>query len=53
MVQAIYLTLKYKREGILTLYLTLSPFGGHVEGVQAASLTWVNHLPTTLNPSDF
>lgn len=52
MVQAIYLTLKYKREGILTLYLTLSPFGGNVEGVKAASLTWFNHLPNTLNPSE-
>lgn len=52
MVQAIYLTLKYKRDGILTLYLTLSPFGGNVEGVKAASLTWFNHLPNTLNPSE-
>ncbi len=52
MVQAVYLTLKYKRDGILTLYLTLSPFGGNVEGVKAASLTWFNHLPNTLNPSE-
>lgn len=52
MVQAIYLTLKYKRDGILTLYLTLSPFGGNVEGVKAASLTWFNHLPNTLTPSE-
>jgi len=52
MVQAVYLTLKYKRDGILTLYLTLSPFGGNVEGVKAASLTWFNHLPNTLNSSE-
>lgn len=52
MVQAIYLTLKYKRNGILTLYLTLSPFGGNIEGVKAASLTWFNHLPNTLTPSE-
>lgn len=52
MVQAIYLTLKYKRDGILTLYLTLSPFGGNIEGVKAASLTWFNHLPNTLTPSE-
>lgn len=52
MVQAIYLTLKYKRDGILTLYLTLSPFGGNIEGVKAASLTWFNHLPHTLTPSE-
>lgn len=52
MVQAIYLTLKYKRDGILTLYLTLSPFGGNTEGVKAASLTWFNHLPNTLTPSE-
>ncbi len=52
MVQAVYLTIKYKRDGILTLYLTLSPFGGNVEGVKAASLTWFNHLPNTLNPSE-
>lgn len=52
MIQAIYLTLKYKRDGILTLYLTLSPFGGNIEGVKAASLTWFNHLPNTLTPSE-
>lgn len=52
MVRAIYLTLKYKRDGILTLYLTLSPFGGNIEGVKAASLTWFNHLPNTLTPSE-
>ena len=52
MVQAIYLTLKYKKDGILTLYLTLSPFGGNIEGVKAASLTWFNHLPNTLTPSE-
>lgn len=52
MVQAIYLTLKYKRDGILTLYLTLSPFGGNIEGVKTASLTWFNHLPNTLTPSE-
>lgn len=52
MVQAIYLTLKYKRDGILTLYLTLTPFGGNIEGVKAASLTWFNHLPNTLTPSE-
>lgn len=52
MVQAIYLTLKYKRDGILTLYLTLSPFGGNIEGVKAASLTWFNHLPNNLTPSE-
>lgn len=52
MVQAIYLTLKYKRDGILTLYLTLSPFGGNIESVKAASLTWFNHLPNTLTPSE-
>lgn len=52
MVQAVYLTIKYKRDGILTLYLTLSPFGGNIEGVKAASLTWFNHLPVNLNPSE-
>lgn len=52
MIQAVYLTLRYKRDGILTLYLTLSPFGGNVEGVKAASLVWFNHLPNTLNPSE-
>lgn len=36
-----------KREG-LALYLTLAPYGGNLEGVRAASLSWFGHEPETL-----
>ncbi|MEM9138238.1 MAG: penicillin-binding protein 1C [Pseudomonadota bacterium] len=33
---------------ILELYLTLAPFGGNIEGVRAASLSWFGKEPTRL-----
>lgn len=52
MIQAVYLTQKYGRRQILEWYLTLAPFGGNIEGVNAASLKWFNHLPKRLSPSE-
>ncbi|NCA70855.1 MAG: penicillin-binding protein 1C [Sphingobacteriia bacterium] len=40
-----------KRE-ILALYLTLAPFGGNVEGVRAAALTWLGKDPRRLSPAE-
>lgn len=33
---------------ILALYLTLAPYGGNIEGIRAASLTWFGHEPKRL-----
>jgi penicillin-binding protein 1C len=39
-----------KRE-ILTMYLTLAPMGGNLEGVRAASLSYFGHEPRLLSPA--
>lgn len=49
---AMYLTNKYGREQILTMYLTLAPFGGNLEGVTAASYSYFNHSPAELSPAE-
>ncbi len=36
---------------VLALYLTLAPFGGNVEGVRAAALTWFAKEPQRLTPA--
>ncbi|MBQ8706828.1 MAG: transglycosylase domain-containing protein [Succinivibrionaceae bacterium] len=51
-VQAVYLTRKYGRTKVLEWYLTLAPFGGNIEGVNAASLKWFGHPPRHLSPSE-
>ncbi|MFN3520932.1 MAG: penicillin-binding protein 1C [Phenylobacterium sp.] len=40
-----------KRE-ILALYLTLAPYGGNLEGVRAASLSYFGHEPQSLTPGE-
>lgn len=37
---------------ILTLYLTLAPYGGNIEGVRAASLAYFGKEPTRLTPAE-
>lgn len=49
---ALYLTHKYGREQILTMYLTLAPFGGNIEGVTAASFSYFGHSPARLTPAE-
>lgn len=36
---------------ILDLYLLLAPYGGNLEGVRAASLSWFGREPTRLTPA--
>ncbi len=38
MIRAVQLEERYSKDEILSLYLTLAPFGGNLEGVRAASL---------------
>lgn len=49
---ALYLTHNYGREQILTMYLTLAPFGGNLEGVTAASFSYFGHSPAHLTPAE-
>ena len=51
-VRALQLEERYGKDEILAMYLTLAPFGGNVEGVRAASLTWFGHEPSRLTPGE-
>lgn len=48
MVRAIQIEARYSKRELLALYLTLAPYGGNLEGVRAASLSWFGHEPETL-----
>ena len=49
MAVALQLESQLSKQQILSLYLTLAPFGGNIEGVRAASLIYFGHAPTTLS----
>ena len=49
---ALYLTATRGREGVLSMHLTLAPFGGNTDGVRAASLRWFGHGPEHLSPAE-
>jgi len=49
MVRAIQLEERYSKEEILSLYLTLAPFGGNLEGVRAASLSYFGKPPSQID----
>ena len=46
--RALQLETRLSKEEILDLYLTLAPFGGNIEGVRAASLTYFGKEPRRL-----
>jgi penicillin-binding protein 1C len=46
---ALRLEAQLSKQQILSLYLTLAPFGGNIEGVRAASLIYFGHTPATLS----
>ncbi len=48
---ALALERKLSKEEILNLYLTLAPFGGNLEGVRAASLSYFGKEPRRLTPA--
>jgi penicillin-binding protein 1C len=52
MARALQLELRYSKDEILTLYLTLAPYGGNLEGVRAASLAWLGKEPRSLTPAE-
>ena len=49
---ALALERRLTKDQILELYLTLAPFGGNIEGVRAASLTWFGKEPRRLTPAE-
>jgi penicillin-binding protein 1C len=52
MVRAIQLERRLTKEQILDLYLRLAPFGGNLEGVRAASLTYFGKEPRRLSAAE-
>ncbi len=50
--RALQLETRHDKDEILSIYLTLAPFGGNLEGVRAASLAWFGKEPAHLAPSE-
>lgn len=50
--RAIELERRLGKKGILELYLALAPFGGNIEGVRAASLTYFGREPRRLSTAE-
>ena len=49
MVRAVQLEQRFSKDEILHLYLRLAPFGGNLEGVRAASLSYFGREPKRLS----
>ena len=52
MLRAIQIERRLSKDEILSLYLTLAPYGGNIEGVRAASLAWFGKEPKKLTLSE-
>lgn len=50
--RALQLEWHYDKDAILTMYLTLAPFGGNLEGLRAGSLAWLNKEPNHLTVAE-
>jgi penicillin-binding protein 1C len=51
-VRASQLEWRYSKNDILAMYLTLAPFGGNLEGVRAASLSYFGKEPANLTDAE-
>ncbi|MCA1297252.1 penicillin-binding protein 1C [Stappia indica] len=49
---ALALERRFSKHEILTLYLLRAPYGGNIEGLRAASLTWFGKEPKRLTPAE-
>jgi len=49
MMRAVQLEERYSKQQILSFYLTLAPFGGNLEGVRAASLSYFGKPPNQID----
>jgi penicillin-binding protein 1C len=52
MMRAVQLEERYSKDEILSFYLTLAPFGGNLEGVRAASLSYFGKDPSRIDLSE-
>ena len=52
MARAVQLERRYSKDRILSIYLTLAPFGGNLEGVRAASLAYFGKEPKSLSVAE-
>ncbi len=52
MARAVQLETRYGKSDILAMYLTLAPFGGNIEGIRAASLSYFEHEPLRLSDGE-
>jgi penicillin-binding protein 1C len=52
MVRALQLDMRLSKDEVLDLYLTLAPYGGNLEGVRAASLSWFGKEPSVLSTGE-
>jgi penicillin-binding protein 1C len=50
--RAVELERRFTKTEILTLYLTLAPYGGNIEGIRAASLAYFGKEPRRLTSSE-
>jgi penicillin-binding protein 1C len=50
--RAVQLEARLSKHEILALYLTLAPYGGNLEGVRAASLSYFGHEPSSLTAGE-
>ncbi|HKY94752.1 MAG TPA: penicillin-binding protein 1C [Kiloniellales bacterium] len=50
--RALQLEKRYSKDEILGIYLTLAPFGGNLEGIRAASLSYFGKEPRVLTPAE-
>jgi len=50
--RALQLEWHYSKDDILSIYMTLAPFGGNIEGINAASLSYFQKTPARLSPSE-
>jgi len=50
--RALQLRARLGRVGVQNIYLTLAPYGGMLEGVRAASLSWFGKEPLHLTPAE-
>lgn len=51
-IRALQLEERFGKDEILSMYLTLAPFGGNIEGARAASLIYFDREPTRLSTAE-
>lgn len=52
LLRAVQLENRFSKKDILRLYVLRAPFGGNLEGLRAASLTWFGKEPGRLTPAE-